>query len=934
MPARKFRKISSQELDQNTSVVHSSSERRHRMPAVIAEPPTASFQSKMPPAVNSTEIPPEMETPLQLKEEVKTQRAKLLEEYSVIFDDVLKLLLMKEADSRIGTPCCCGSAPRELRRLSDNVFTGNVPDPIKQFMFVARIWTLLKAEKCSGKAYLGGMNILNPSRPKDTVQVLCPICPEAGVNVPLQWLQQPPALHHLYSQHFCLDGNMKLINYGKKNDSNNVSLFAGRAYMAEESSFKHYLATVPQIQKDKVICNHLKVVNSANRAKFKNMGVTSVVTCQCNHGFIWSSVDLVRGENHASVDLALELAVASRPFNDGKEPNRIGSYDNMCSLCVHIVDRWRKYHPNHAKDVEKMRWTISACHVRNHVVGLEKPWANLNALGPSVQQMSPGHRIDTLIDQYSDWNQQKVVGAARQLLKEIDDAKVQYVRKRDHFVGLCQLYRRKVEVWTALNRSPCVDPQSKCKVISVYSHNDEKAPTLKALVDSMMASKDVITVPSGNELLGAVKAPLSRASLELQSPKKRYMRTISSHFSSPEQHPPELVSLLLPSDFTLAECTSLWLLSLATKQVQMVEVALGEIINTLQMVHARGEEQNTRSLKQIRGIIKCRDNLIADYARYRKVLKGLDSLDCDKWPVLSAKDTFCKSTEQRRTPGDGRVLEGNLWGMTSAGHSSVQADNAGLLIFGTSKPDDDHYGTEDPMLELEGESFFGTRMALRQAKQLKVVHTPQEPPQPSHHPSTYTMEEAEEDPVGVSTDGWIWAAGCLSNMNEDEIREWEEISNHVQFFCTEADYETWQEELEQKHADFVFLIGSFTKQWDDWVILAKNFSSTPGHVVYAKEHSNMFEALRADAGLKYKRCGIRFLEEKHFAFDRWKDRPAFRDPTLHVDGFADCREAVVGEEDHSSDSSTLKAKIRHLTVDWTFCALFNCLEYLVFNGAV
>ncbi|KAJ3978230.1 hypothetical protein F5890DRAFT_1422765, partial [Lentinula detonsa] len=184
---------------------------------------------------------------------------------------------------------------RKLRRLSDNVFTGNVPvsfpvlsdvlDPIKQFMFVARIWTLLKAEKRSGKAYLGGMNILNPSRPKDTVQVLCPICPEAGVNVPPQWLQQPPALRFV-----------NLINYGKKNDSNDVSLFAGRAYMAEESSFKHYLATVPQIQKDKAICNHLKVVNSANRAKFKNMGVTGVVTCQCDHGFIWSSVDLVRGE--------------------------------------------------------------------------------------------------------------------------------------------------------------------------------------------------------------------------------------------------------------------------------------------------------------------------------------------------------------------------------------------------------------------------------------------------------------------------------------------------------------------------------------------------------------------------------------------------------------------------------------------------------------
>ncbi|KAF9059708.1 hypothetical protein BDP27DRAFT_1238208, partial [Rhodocollybia butyracea] len=106
------------------------------------------------------------------------------------------------------------------------------------------------------------------------------------------------------------------------------------------------------------------------------------------------------------------------------------SYDNMCSLAVHIVKRWRLYLKDDADVVKLARWTIPACHVKNHHEGCdylycymykicmghfhgetaEYAWAIFNAIGPSVLQMSNGHRINMLITHYSNWNWRKVAG--------------------------------------------------------------------------------------------------------------------------------------------------------------------------------------------------------------------------------------------------------------------------------------------------------------------------------------------------------------------------------------------------------------------------------------------------------------------------------------------------------------------------------------------
>lgn len=176
--------------------------------------------------------------------------------------------------------------------------------------------------------------------------------------------------------------------------------------------------------------------------------------------------------------------------------------------------------------------------------------------------------------------------------------------------------------------------------------------------------------------------------------------------------------LFLPSDFTLAEHAELCLEALASKQVKVLEVALGEVVTSLETVvktisaafehkikHARGQEQNTRSTTKIRSIMAKRTELILDYKTLCDALLSLGSLDEEKWPMLDEEDTYQKSTEKRRRPGDPTNVEGNLWGLTSAGsvakseYGKVFGDNPADVI--DKENDDDE--SEDPIFEGDGQ---------------------------------------------------------------------------------------------------------------------------------------------------------------------------------------------------------------------------------------
>ncbi|KAK1225394.1 hypothetical protein PQX77_011664 [Marasmius sp. AFHP31] len=150
-------------------------------------------------------------------------------------------------------------------------------------------------------------------------------------------------------------------------------------------------------------------------------------------------------------------------------------------------------------------------------------------------------------------------------------------------------------------------------------------------------------------------------------------------------------------------------------------------------------------------------------------------------------------------------------------------------------------------------------------------------------------------------------------MTQREMETWEEESDRVQFFRAEAEFERVREELEYKHSCFGNAIRYFAAKRDLWrSSLGKGMGN--GHEAYAREHAEMFEALRLDGEAKLRRCGVsilldtsngetlaervtvfRKMEEKHFPCERNVNRPPFKDPTVHASGFKDTREGA--EED-------------------------------------
>ncbi|KAE9388465.1 hypothetical protein BT96DRAFT_947596 [Gymnopus androsaceus JB14] len=291
--------------------------------------------------------------------------------------------------------------------------------------------------------------------------------------------------------------------------------------------------------------------------------------------------------------------------------------------------------------------------------------------------------------------------------------------------------------------------------------------------------------------------------MQLQKEHKHFMCLITPRLASEPFAEAKNKKLFLPSDFALAEHSELCLEALASKQVNILDVALGEVVTLLQTVvktisaaferkikHAKGQEQNT-----------C-------------------SLDEAKWPTLEKEDTYQKSMEKQRRPGDPTNIEGNLWSLTSAGlvaklnkHGKVFGDNLADVM---EKEDNDD--------EIKDPTFKGDGHYLAQ-----VISKLQQPPPKKAAPVQELEPDTKEESVRDNGNGWIWVTQSQNNMSKEEVGKWLNKCDSIQ---------------------------------DAWGHLADNFSTSPGHVAYAKEHSNKYETLRMDAVMKYTHGSIPFLRKR------------------------------------------------------------------------
>ncbi|SJL18590.1 uncharacterized protein ARMOST_22187 [Armillaria ostoyae] len=340
----------------------------------------------------------------------------------------------------------------------------------------------------------------------------------------------------------------------KKPESDDVSLFQGRAYYPEEEKYKEYLRVTPS-SAEKSVCNNLKVVNTQNKRKFKTMEVTGVVNCACNHVCVFGTVDLHLGEQFRNTDAALLQALRLRMHGQEKSDLAIMlSYDCNCaynknlSVCFQGVafDGVRAC-------LETMRYMIPDLHVQghqddciylygsgyfecnghNHGEGIEQYWALINALGAQIRQMNNGYRQDTLIIHHGDHNWEDIHARwhivsllllvliltlnliGYRLVIETADAKYMYRKKRDFYDSHSarkEQYPEAFEEWQKVDRyhtfkmartlsAPIVSVQN--SVIPSLKSVITKMATIATATDELLKKKEELSLRKDEELSAA-----------------------------------------------------------------------------------------------------------------------------------------------------------------------------------------------------------------------------------------------------------------------------------------------------------------------------------------------------------------------------------------------------------------------------------------------
>ncbi|KJA14195.1 hypothetical protein HYPSUDRAFT_150698 [Hypholoma sublateritium FD-334 SS-4] len=781
-----------------------------------------------------------------------------------------------------------------IRRTTDNVFTHNVTDPYPQFRLVSRVWTLLANLKQQGH-YHNINEVLTPlGSQRDSLVVACPACPQPMMNMEPTWRDTPCHLRHINQHQWTTDGNFHLNKYTKNTDPDDVSIYDGRAYFPPDNQYQTYLKKFPKDSKEKVVCDHLKALEKQQRKKFKNMDVTGVVQVQCSHVLVKSTVDLQLGERFANTDYALAMAIRQHNITEllDESMDLKESYDINCGFSVNASSRFDANFPELAAVVKKMSWLIPLVHIQNHKNNCmylfsssyskgaghfhgetaEMVWAESNQLGAQTRQMNGGHRHDTIINATSDWNWKKIANMANALMSDIHRAKALFTTKREILKSLTDLYSDRVPLWNKADRTVC-PPKSGKEVQCVYRQKSEKLPSQSRVYELMLEdddrqeqaeeygnwtlSRQSKAVVAGLLTLGfSILSMQRRIQLKLEQRGKNTKRQVTDaelakeraqlsckiqklrviqkdttpqvepyvfdqHVRTKLQDLPEHEVLYLPSDFLENDRISLGLVEMGEDQRKLAEGAANDAILRVQKLakvlsnsrlakkaDGSGQAYQTRATATETEIVFKLDLAIKDYNDLRRLLMKFGLPDNDSvYRPLALVDTFRKPTATNRNLGDTYRNDGPLW-----------AANAGITA-GARPPT----GSQVSMT---------SQVATQTTKPMKRKDL------------SFTVDKYVTLIAYQNIDGWIWSFMGRAHMSSQDLQDYLDEGDRVQWFRAEAEKERWQEEWEMRQADYLRCVRYFKKMGQVWMSLVtdvlRDDSVQLGMNAYARKQARMY----------------------------------------------------------------------------------------------
>ncbi|KAI0644659.1 hypothetical protein C8Q79DRAFT_1001927 [Trametes meyenii] len=337
------------------------------------------------------------------------------------------------------THCSAQDFYQFLRRMTDNVAPDSVSDRYRELSQAAREFAFLRQCRRAGQ---------NPGQALQpgSLAVLCPCCPQPGLNMHPQWERHEPKYNYIDAMYYLIDGNFRQRLRLKPVDKNDVALSQRAAYFADVDDFDAYQKAMGKPEVELSSCH-----------KFGAMGynghsgqVSGIVALACRHMFLLpgSIVDLNKGKAYVYVNFAVTSALqrylSLRLLKQ--------SYDIGCQYLINFrtrLQKWAKLCPPLASVrttfLPRIEGSVGSWHVNAHKAdcrvkqspefipgcakyegeGMEHVWGVSNDVSLSAREMTPGHRHDALNDHFSDLNVRHVHGMSRMLKVKLQETEVQ-----------------------------------------------------------------------------------------------------------------------------------------------------------------------------------------------------------------------------------------------------------------------------------------------------------------------------------------------------------------------------------------------------------------------------------------------------------------------------------------------------------------------------
>ncbi|KAI0649157.1 hypothetical protein C8Q79DRAFT_999013 [Trametes meyenii] len=392
-----------------------------------------------------------------------------------------------------------------LRRQTDGVAPQDVKDRYREFNTGNREFTHVLARRRAG---------LCPGQhaKRGDLTVMCPACPQPGINMRPGWKERDPAHRYLDALHYSIDGNFQLGLKMKNTDKDDVALSEGAGYFVNSQDFKTYLEKAPVQPAETSTCNQFDAMGTG---KYKGR-VSGVVALTCRHMFMLpgSIVDLLGAEKYRYVDFALVSALQDYLVL----LLIMGAYDIHCQYVKNLRSRLEKTFGVVLDDLDSIVSAelpdLVAAHSLHFLPGaamtdgepLERIWAITNAIAHRTKEMSAGHRHDVLNAHYSDLNMYAQADAYLATAEATIDP-----------VYLKQWKKEEAE-W----KNKVVDIKQHDNLDNPYEPNEEAVLSSKAIADKLNAESLISGTP---ERVGDVSVVANVIGLRVTQEKLRKQAT-------------------------------------------------------------------------------------------------------------------------------------------------------------------------------------------------------------------------------------------------------------------------------------------------------------------------------------------------------------------------------------------------------------------------